>query len=391
MKNFKELIIFKYLKELFINLLRIKKIINNFLLDKILLLESLIIRIIMPSFYFLVKNIIYKSFSQKNKGKKKVILLFSQFKSNGNKRNRNFLSTENYFILNTLLKTKFAQVYTSFFDDWINRIPLIGDLFLLLKCYLNKIEYILLSTYNPITIKGSPRLFTLKFIVKKLNVKIISFWWDSISDNFYSSNKEVISMSFKNVYGDTSLRRSFYRSPAKDLNLGPAMDPILISPKELRDRDIDVIFLGSFDSYRSYRKEYLNKLELLKKEGYKILIAGGQGSDRLTLEEYFGLLGNSKICINFSESSLGKHQLKGRVYEALASKCLLLESENNQTKLLFKLNKEFVSFKDPIDMIEKIKYFLENQILLKKIAEEGNKKFCNEFNYESYWKNVLDF
>ena len=121
------------------------------------------------------------------------------------------------------------------------------------------------------------------------------------------------------------------------------------------------------------------------------MIAGGHGNDRLTLEEYFELLGKSKICINFSESSMGKHQLKGRVYEALASKCLLLESENNQTKILFKLNKEFVSFKDPNDMIQKIKYFLENQIILKESAEEGNKKFCNEFNYESYWKNVLDF
>ena len=197
-------------------------------------------------------------------------------------------------------------------------------------------------------------------------------------------------MSFKNVYGDTSLIRHFYRSRKKDLNLGPAIDPSLICFKEFKKKDIDVIFLGSLDSYRSYRNEYINELNILKLSGINILIGGGHGSGRLTLEEYFNLLGRSKICVNFSESVEGKHQLKGRVFESMASKCLLLESFNNQISEFFDQDSDYISFNSPLDMTRKINFYLKNNDLLVQIADNGNRKFNNKYNYRNYWKKILD-
>lgn len=388
--NIKETFIFKVLKIIFIKSKEVKNRAYTALIRSFLFLENILLRILIPIYYFILKKWI-KLYSQNQEYKDiRVLFSYSQFKP-FKKRNKNFLATSNYFLLNTLQKTKKTKIYKSFFDDFINRIPVMGDLFIFSICFFKRINYLLLTDYHGFSVKGVPRLYTLRFISDKLNVKIITFWWDTVSDNFYTENKAILKISYKNVYGDTSLIRSFYRSNKEDLNLGPAMDPNLIYPKEINNRDIDVIFLGSIDSYRSYRKEYLDKLNLLKISGYKILIAGGQGERRLTLEEYFSLLGRSKICINFSESSLNKHQLKGRVYEALASKCLLLESENDQTKLFFENNKEFVSFNSADEMINKIKYYLENLQKLVEISEKGYSKFHKEYNYYSYWNKILDF
>ena len=102
------------------------------------------------------------------------------------------------------------------------------------------------------------------------------------------------------------------------------------------------------------------------------------------------ILVNSVARINFSESSGGRHQVKGRVLEALASKCLLLESENCQTCTFFEINKEFVSFSNSDEMIKKIHFYLQNQEYLVEIAERGNKKFNDNFNYYTYWKKIFD-
>ena len=387
---FKETIIYKFLQSIFRFLISIKnssiELINLFAHYLITFWISLIL----PIFYFFIKKIAIKKRSKKNNLKFNVILLYSKYSSFGDKKSSRFLSFENYSLLNTLKKIKVSNIFTYFFDSTLNRIPIISDFYFIYICIKNNINFILLSGYNQYSISG-PNKFTLKFISENLKIKIITFWWDSVGESFYKTSKELISLSYKNIYGDTSLVRDFYRSPTLDLNLGTAINTDLISTRDIKNRDIDIIFLGSWNSYRNYRKDFLDKLNVLKEIGYKIYLGGGNGKKRLTFEEYFSLLGRSKICINFSESSRGRHQVKGRVFEALASKCLLLESENCQTCSFFEINKEFVSFSDSDEMIRKIHFYLQNQDYLVEIAERGNKKFSDNFNYYSYWKKIFDF
>ena len=93
----------------------------------------------------------------------------------------------------------------------------------------------------------------------------------------------------------------------------------------------------------------------------------------LTFEEYAEILNRSKISLNFS-MSLDCHQLKGRVLEIISSEALLMETENDQTSQIFKNKKEYVSFSNHKDMIEKIKLYLREDTLRLKIARQGRKK-----------------
>ncbi len=387
---FKETIIYKFLQIIFRFLISIKNSLIEIFNLFIYFLITFWIGFLLPIFYFFIKKNTTKKRSKKNNLKFNVILLYSKYTSFGDKKSRRFLSFENYSLLNTLKKIEYANIFTYFFDSNLAQIPIIGDFYFIYICKKNNINFILLSGYNQYSI-SAPNKFTLKFISENLKIKIITFWWDSVGENFYKASKELISLSYKNIYGDTSLVREFYRSPVLDLNLGTAINTDLISIRDINNRDIDIIFLGSWDSYRKNRKDFLDKLDFLKEFGYKIYLGGGNGKRRLTFEEYFSLLGRSKICINFSEAPGGRHQVKGRVFEALASKCLLLESENSQTCSFFEINKEFVSFSNPDEMIRKINFYLQNQEYLVEIAERGNKKFCDNFNYYSYWKKIFDF
>ena len=143
----KEIFIFKFLKTIFIKSVLFKNSIYEALLRSFLFLENLFLRILLPIFYLILKKLA-KLFSQNKKYKGiRVLFTYSQFKP-FKKRNKNFLATSNYFLLNTLKETRMTKIYKSYFDDFINRIPIIGDLFIFSICYFKRINYLLLTDYH---------------------------------------------------------------------------------------------------------------------------------------------------------------------------------------------------------------------------------------------------
>jgi hypothetical protein len=110
--------------------------------------------------------------------------------------------------------------------------------------------------------------------------------------------------------------------------------------KPLKDREIDICFLGSLAGYKSHRKEYV---ERLKKDFSRLNLMLGPRQfntpddkwSKITLPycahdpEYFETLANSKICLSFK----GAGPDCGRHYESMASGAICL-IENMHTEMV---------------------------------------------------------
>jgi len=92
-----------------------------------------------------------------------------------------------------------------------------------------------------------------------------------------------------------------------------------------------------------------------------------------TIRDYYNNIKKSKIGINIhrnDETDVGNI----RTFEVTGLNSLLLTDKGEQLKDYFKLNDEYVSYKDEGDCLDKIKYFLKNEKELNEIANNGMKK-----------------
>ena len=162
-------------------------------------------------------------------------------------------------------------------------------------------------------------------------------------------------------------------------------DPKLYYYDPKLNKNIDICFLGTVHNDERYM--YLN---YLKQNGINIYISGGQRQANLTAEQYADITRRSKMVVNFPYSPSGGDQLKGRIFEATACGSLLLERENEKIKSFYNDN-EYVSYKTPIDLLEKCKYFLKNEEKRMEISMNGLKKFNECYSNEVYWNKFFEF
>lgn len=109
----------------------------------------------------------------------------------------------------------------------------------------------------------------------------------------------------------------------------------------------------------------------------------------LSSEEYVNVINQSKINLNFSKTRLQEKNnndthTKGRVLEINACKSFLLTENFSRLEKFFQ-NKHARTpvFKNKKELLEKINYYLQNEIEREKIAEE----FYNEVKKKYLWRN----
>ena len=61
----------------------------------------------------------------------------------------------------------------------------------------------------------------------------------------------------------------------------------------------------------------------------------------------------------------------------------------DELSLYFDIGKEIVCYNGIVDLINKIKYYLEHEYERLEIAERGYQRFLNEHTYEKRWDIVL--
>lgn len=178
-----------------------------------------------------------------------------------------------------------------------------------------------------------------------------------------------------NVIGEICLSENIYKKPDQEMIL-----------------DIDVSFVGGLN--RSNRKEYL---DFLKENKIQVVTAGDGGdlgfvSDAMKNE----IISRSKIHLNFSgvhntSKKIFKRvrQNKARNIEATMLSTFLLSENAKGIDEVFDIGTEIDIFEDKFDLLEKIKYYLNNEQIRKKMAHKAYLKAQNQYTPKNTVSKVL--
>lgn len=158
--------------------------------------------------------------------------------------------------------------------------------------------------------------------------------------------------------------------------------------------EFDITFVGALKGKQD-RIEYLNAL---KRHGYNVSIFG-KDSDfgSVSRDEMYQIFRKSKINLNFTAVSDNKlqdinfrsqtkfKQIKGRCQEIALSGGFVLTEHAFGINKLFCPDKECVVFKDSEDLVEKCRFYLENDELRKSISKSGYEVAQNKYKADQVW------
>ncbi len=187
-------------------------------------------------------------------------------------------------------------------------------------------------------------------------------------------------------------------------------------------RQHDVTFVGQVHSNRQHT------VELVRKEGIDVRCWGrGWEGGRVSHEEMLRIFSTSAISLNFSEGSASirlkplaktflnrradgslhlrrpgemldfgltlarksRPQIKGRTFEVPGSGGFLLTGEADNLSDYFVPGREVETFSGPVELIEKIHYYLDHESERETIREAGYARACRDHTYEARFRELF--
>ncbi len=218
--------------------------------------------------------------------------------------------------------------------------------------------------------------------LKNIGKKICFFWldtnpWDVV---YQQQNRDLIDL---NVSWDVpSYNGRLYRNPDKNqLSLWTPESDLIFYPAE---QTIPVSFIGSLRYDK--RAEYIS---FAQSQIPELIVAGGQREANLSTFDYGKVIRSSKININFPQHGMGYEQAKGRVFQTIASRSLLLENANASTRSILTPDKDYVEFDSKEDLCDKIEYYLAHDEIRAKIANQGYATYLEKYTSKIFWDIII--
>ena len=100
-------------------------------------------------------------------------------------------------------------------------------------------------------------------------------------------------------------------------------------------------------------------------------------------------MNQSKVNICFTKNHYGESHLIGKVFEAKACKTFVLTDYGKEYLDYFEEGKNIVTFKNKKELLDKIKYYLENEKEREKIAEASYNRVVRNFSIDADLKNFF--
>ncbi len=215
-----------------------------------------------------------------------------------------------------------------------------------------------------ITYRDEISLKTLKRLNQEGN-KVVG-WFSDDHWRFDNYSKFLARHLFCSI---TTSKEAFVKYKENNLNVIKsqwASNPKYYHPVPAGEK-YDVSFVGQKYGPRERILEYL------RENNIPIDIFGRGWGVYVPFEKVISVFSNSKININISASSLDPKikQIKGRIFEVPMCGGFLLTDYVNGLEDYFTIGKEIVCYEDKEDLVNKIKYYLENEKQRKEIAENG--------------------
>ncbi len=170
-----------------------------------------------------------------------------------------------------------------------------------------------------------------------------------------------------------------------------AVNPQVYKPQNVR-KNYDVTFVGG---PHGFRNQYLEKL---KSEKIKAEFFGPTWKGRLTFSKMVKLFSQSKINLNFTETSyqgnlflwylrrfdlIGRiHQHKARIFEIPGSGGFELSGWTKDIEKLYDPGREIELFRSADELVEKCRYYLKNHQKRERIAKAAYKRTLAEHTYQ---------
>lgn len=257
--------------------------------------------------------------------------------------------------------------------------------------------------------------------IKKNKYDLIIFAMDY--DEFYPETIEKI----RKISPDSKLMLIICDDDARfdswSRYIGLFFDGIIQSPERKADYQKEGIKDSFFHfDYNTYKLEPMNlekiydltfigrpkadRVELMKflmEKGVNIKLFGWGWGDypelkkiyggSLSQEDYAKIINQTKINLNFTRAGYSEEKqrfnMKGRFFEVALCKGFQLIENYQGIEKFFKDKKEVVLFNTKEDILNKIRYYLKNDKLMKEIAENSYKKTISKYNREEDLKKIF--
>ena len=216
----------------------------------------------------------------------------------------------------------------------------------------------------------------------KKNISNINLYSDFIDHNFITTHPSVI----KNKTNSDNFH--FFFVPV-DKNI-ERFNVFKLNPKN------DLFYAMSHGVNRAVLKKGIedNRVEFLDKLVKKIPhikydFYGFANKQPIWGNDFNDALINSKMGLNLSRGKPTKHYSSNRIASIIGNGLLTFMDEKVEMNSFFNSN-EIVFYSNIDDLAEKIRFYSKNDVLRKKIAKNGKKKYFKLFNEKKITKYILD-
>ncbi len=215
------------------------------------------------------------------------------------------------------------------------------------------------------------------------NIEKLKRFIPLVDHSFITTNPSEL-----NISKDLKKKIHFFMAPV-DKNI-ECFDVYNLDPKN------DLFYAMSHGVNRAVLKEgktdnrvvFLDKL-IKKINGIKYDFYGFGKQEPVWGNEFYKSLLNSKMALNLSRGKPTKHYSSNRIASLMGNGLLVFIDEKVKMQNFFTKN-EIVYYKSIDDLANKIKYFKKNDLLRKKIAKNGKRKYFRLFNETRIAKYIID-
>ncbi len=106
-------------------------------------------------------------------------------------------------------------------------------------------------------------------------------------------------------------------------------------------------------------------------------------------EQALSALNSASIAVIFAKTVSGFRGVKVGVLDFLAAGCLVATEHVPDLERYFVVGSEIIAFDGTLDMLEKIRYYLDHPEEADAIRQAGRRKVINHFTWEIVWPRVL--
>lgn len=283
-------------------------------------------------------------------------------------------------IWSSLESTGLVDVARFHFDKYFYHTGKRGDQALIERIEDISPDYIVLIVYKELGSDPAVMHPDTLGVLNLLGIPIITIWGDLEAEQ--QRNIALKVKPFTKVNIGTANKEAVESIGFKYMHV--PKDPRVFNNPNL-ERNIDVIFLGSYGLGREERQFYLKHL---LNNGIKLICGGSEGRDHFSTRDYAEGYQRAKIALSFSKAH-GMNVVNARPFEAMSCGAMLLEQQSPELEKLYIKGVDYVEWTNEDDLLQKVRYYLEHEDERIKIAQSGQKKTEELYSAKVFWEEVL--